>query len=476
MPTLQTIPAEIQVEIISLCDLITKKALRLTCKKLYFAAGVLPLGQVYLAARDRTLSAVQAICNEEIHRTRATGLVIDILMYDENPPQQSGALHALYVAKQHLRKSGQNRWDLRSALMDWRTLYDKQNQCIVVRQGRAPFRDVLLNALSQLENVETISVTDQFCPWYYKEGPLSWDVKSAPFPAASTRSTLGFITMTLMAGLWRTRENRHPKTKSFVAEIFGDPNGLSRIAGLPYDAMFWGVSRLMKNDDSVFRGVFNGFEHISIDISLIRHYEGFGERARSFFASTVKLREKREEWLGIGKMLAGAENLLSLDLRFQDDVLNQEHFEALLGHQHWINLTSLRLFNVSASAETLAQVLENHTNLKTLALIRVGISDDLQTGMGGALTYPIDDLPVWADLAARVGAVLTLESVALFCLLETGVDFIDLRWECRRMPVCRYTDVEEAILSGRVNGWTMQGEYQLRQGMLVCHYPEPDSD
>ena len=101
-------------------------------------------------------------------------------------------------------------------------------------------------------------------------------MKSAPFSAYTTQHTLGMLTMMLMAGLWQTRETRHPKTKSFVAEIFGDPNGYSAIAGLPYDTMFWGVISLMKNDDSVFRGVFNGFERLSIDISHLRYYTGYG--------------------------------------------------------------------------------------------------------------------------------------------------------------------------------------------------------
>ena len=61
--------------------------------------------------------------------------------------------------------------------------------------------------------------------------------------------------------------------------------------------------------------------------------------------------QKREEWLGIGKMMAGADNRLSLDLCFRDGIMDQGYFEALLGHPRWINLTSLRLFNVHASAE-----------------------------------------------------------------------------------------------------------------------------
>ena len=468
MPTLETLPAEIQVLIVRHCDLKTKKAWRQTCKAFYFAVGVLPLGQVYLAARDKTLSAVKNICDEEHYRRMATGLVIDILMYDPHILQDNTKLHAMYVAKQELRNPGQTKWSLSLAKMEFKKLCDNQRRCIVEHQG-SRFRNVLVNALRQLENVETISITDHFSRWYYNEGPLSWDVKYAPFPAYSTAFNLGVLTMILVAGLWQTRETRHPKTKSFVAEIVGDPNGQSEIAGLPYDTMFWGVRSLMKNDDSVFRGVFNGFEHLSIDISHRQHYTGFGENVRRL-ANTVKPWQKREEWLGIGKMLAGAENLLSLNLRFRDGTLDQGHFEALLGHPRWINLTSLRLFNVHASAENLARVLEDHTNLKTLALIRVAISGDLQTtGVVGQVANPIADLEVWDDLARRVASVLTLESVALFCLLEQEENIGESEWLCGRMPVCRYTDVEEAMLSGRTNGWSGQGEYELPQNMVICN-------
>ena len=69
----------------------------------------------------------------------------------------------------------------------------------------------------------------------------------------------------------------------------------------------------MKNDDFVFQGVFNGFEHLSIDISHLRYYTGYGvhvvTRSRG-----VKPEQRREELLGIGKMLAGVEGLLSLNL------------------------------------------------------------------------------------------------------------------------------------------------------------------
>lgn len=102
----------------------------------YFAASVLPLGQVYLAARDKTLSAVQAICNEEHYRRMATGLVIDILMYDEFTCQDNTALHAMYVAKQELRKPGQNEWSLPLAKMEYRQLYDNQRRCIYEHTSR----------------------------------------------------------------------------------------------------------------------------------------------------------------------------------------------------------------------------------------------------------------------------------------------------------------------------------------------------
>ena len=432
----------------------------------------LHLEQVHLAAGKKILSAVQAICNEKHHRRIATGLVIDILMYDELTGQDNTLLHAMYVAKQDLRKLGQ-KWSLSSAKLEHRQLFDNQERCITDRQG-ARFRDVSLNALKQLENVETISMTDRFCDWYYKEGPLSWDVKSVPFPACSTLYTLGCLTMALMNGLWQTRETRHPKTKSFVADIFGDPNGQENTAGLPYDAMFWGVRSLIKKDNSVFRGVFNGFERLPIDISHRRHFKGYGEHIQTM-ARAVKPRQKREEWLGIGKMMAGAENLSSLNLRLRNDVLEQGHFDALLGHLRWINLISLRLFNVHASAENLTRVLEDYTDLKTLALMRIGVSGDLQTiGVAGPLAYSIDDLPVGGDSAGRVAAVLTLKSVALFCLMEVGEHLITSEFRCRRWPLCRYTGVENAILSGRTNEWSEQGEYQLQEDMTMCDEDDQD--
>ena len=471
MLTLKTLPAEIQMHIASLCDLKTRKAWRLTCMTLYRADSVLPLGQVYLAARDKTLTETQAICNDKQYCTKATGLVIDILMYEEVAWQNNSLLRAMYVAKQDLRKPGQ-RWSLSSARSEHSQLFKNQQQCIVQRGGDR-FRKTLLKALKQLENIETITITDKFSEWYYKEGPLSWDVKSAPFPAHSTEYTLGCLTMALMGGLWRTRLTRHVKTKSFVTDILGDSKFQKTIAGLPYDAMFWGVRSFIKNDDSVFQGVFNGFEHLSIDISHRRHYKGYGEHPRTV-AGHVTPRQKREEWLGIGKMIAGAENLLSLDLRFPDDILEEGHFDALLGPSRWINLTSLRLFSVQASAESLTRVLESHTNLKTLVLIRIGISGDLQTtGAAGPLAHPIDDLPVWADLAGRVAAVLTLNAVALFCLTEVG-GHLNQEFRCDLWPECRYTEVENAILSDRINEWNWQGEYQIPEEMTMCNEDDED--
>ena len=326
-----------------------------------------------------------------------------------------------------------------------------------------------MDALNQLENIETISITDRFSEWYYREGPISRDAKFAPFLDVSTAQTLGQLTMMLMAGLWQTRETRQPKTKPFVAEIFGDPNGQSNITGLPYDAMFWGARPLMKNDDSVFRGVFKGFEKLSINISLRRHFTGHGKHAKRF-KFRARPQKVREEWSGIGKMIAGVENLLSLDLRFRDLHLEEGYFEALLGHQSWVNLTSLSLFNLHASAENLARVLEDQKNLKKLVLIRVAILGNLQTtGVVGPLAYPLDELPIWAALAGRVAAVLTLESVALFCLLEADEILFVSRWSCGRMPLCRFIDVEEAILSGRTNEWSAQEENQLRQDMITCN-------
>ena len=108
------------MRIIALCELDTQKAWRQTCRALYLAASVLPLGQVCLAAREKILSAVKAICNEEHYRRMATGLVIDILMYDGLKVQDHNTLHAMYVAKQDLRKPGQNKWSLPLAKMEYR--------------------------------------------------------------------------------------------------------------------------------------------------------------------------------------------------------------------------------------------------------------------------------------------------------------------------------------------------------------------
>ena len=95
------------MQIVGFYDLGTKKAWRAICKTLYFAANILPLGQVYLAARDQTLRAVQGLCSDQRYRTRATGLVIDILMFN-GYTSSDNELHAMYVDKQDLRKAGQN--------------------------------------------------------------------------------------------------------------------------------------------------------------------------------------------------------------------------------------------------------------------------------------------------------------------------------------------------------------------------------
>ena len=334
MPTLMTLSTEIQMQIVGFCDLDTKKVWRATCKALHFAACMLPLSQVYLAAHDQTLRAVQGLCGDQRYRTRATGLVIDILMFNGYAPSDK-ELHTMYVDKQGLRKAGQNIWSLDSARTEYWQLCVAQQGCIIDRQGDR-FRQVLLNCLRELQNVETISMTDQFFRWYYIDGPRSWDMKSAPFPTYSSPYTLGLLTLTLMSGLWQTRETRQPKTKSFVTKILGDINNPRTIAGLPYDAVCWGAKSLIKNDNSVFRGVFNGFEHHSIDISQLRHYRGYGKHVRRL-ANHIKLEKKREEWLGIGKMLVGAENLLSLDLRLQDGILKEAHFEAVSSQSRLIS-------------------------------------------------------------------------------------------------------------------------------------------
>ena len=56
----------------------------------------------------------------------------------------------------------------------------------------------------------------------------------------STVHTLGTFTIALMEKLWETRQTRSPKMNSFIVDIVGDPNGRREVAGLPYDAMFWG--------------------------------------------------------------------------------------------------------------------------------------------------------------------------------------------------------------------------------------------
>ena len=203
MPNLNTLLAEIQVQIVNLCDLSTKKAWRQPCRTLFFAARVLPLNQVYLVARDKTLSTVQAIFNEDYYRKRATGIVIDILIYNINTVGNHTLLPEMYLDKQDLRKPGFNEWNLSKAKTEYSLLYHKQEQCIGYRQG-ARFRAVLTNALRQLENIEKISITDQFSRWSYNDEPLSRDVRFAPFPTYSTLYTLGFLTMMLMAQLWQT--------------------------------------------------------------------------------------------------------------------------------------------------------------------------------------------------------------------------------------------------------------------------------
>ena len=218
----------------------------------------------------------------------------------------------------------------------------------------------------------------------------------------------------------------------------------------------------MKNDDSVFRGVFKGFERLSVDISLRRHYRSFEEHVQTV-ARAVKPAQMCEEWLSIGKMMAGAEDFFSVDLHFPDGILKQVLFKAMLGHQRWINFTSPRLFNVHASADNLAGFLEGYTNLKTLALIRVAIPGDLlMNGVVGPLAYRIDDLLVWGDLAARVAARLTLESVALFCLPEEEVSLSESIWTCGRTPFCWHIDVKEAFFV-----WPYQSKGASR-GRISC--------
>ena len=456
------------MRIVAFCELDTQKAWRATCKALYLAASVLPLGQVYLAAREKTLSAVLAICKDDAYRTKATGLVIDVVVFT-HPKKISDPdmLQAMYLAKHELRKPGFDKWNPSLAMNEYRDLFRGQNRCISEGQGQR-FRGVLEFALTRLENIQTICITNHLSDWYYSDGPLSWDVKFAPFPALSIAQTLGFFTLNLMEELWKTRHTRSPKLKSFIAEIVDDLNGNQELAGLPYDAIYWGVKSMAKKDDSALKAVLCGFEDISMDISLKRLYTGYGEFTKPG-KPDVTLAQKRIEWAGIGKILAGAENLSNLDIRFRDSPLERRYFQDCMASSRWVNLASLHLCNFMASAQILWHVLETHLKLESLVLERALIEGELQP-TGAAPGQPSDH-PVWADIAERVGRVLTLKKVALFCLQEWGEDEdwpLEYRmgtWTCERAPECRFDDLERDMLASRDNEW---GAQDHQKHLLTC--------
>ena len=472
------------MRIVAFCELDTQKAWRETCKALYLAASVLPLGQVYLAAREKTLRAVLAICRDDAYRIKATGLVIDVVVFPlPKAVSDPDALQAMYLAKHELRKPGYDKLKPSLAIHEYRDLFRAQNRCMLENQGDR-FRRVLKIALTRLENIQTIRITNHLSDWYYCDGPLSWDVKFAPFPNLSTAPTLGFFTLNLMEELWRARHTRSPKLKSFVAEIVDDLNGIQDITGLPYDAMYWGVKSMTKQDDSALKEVLFGFETLSMDISLKRFYWGFGE----FFKIGKKeatLAQKRIEWAGVGKILAGAENLSNLDIRFRDYPLERRYFQDCMASSRWVNLTSLHLCNFMASAQTLWHVLETHVKLESLVLERALVEGELQptgavqgqpTGAvqgqpTGAVPWWKADFPVWTDIAERVGALLTLNKVALFCLQEEPDDE-DWRgeyrmsgWTCERSPECRFLELEGEMLAKRVNEWDAQNH---QKHLLTC--------
>ena len=98
------------MQIIGLCDLDDQKASRKTCRALYLAASILPLGQVYLAARAKTLSAALSICKDDDYRKQATGLTIDVIVYVEDAHREPNLLQAMYLVKKELRKPGFRQW------------------------------------------------------------------------------------------------------------------------------------------------------------------------------------------------------------------------------------------------------------------------------------------------------------------------------------------------------------------------------
>ena len=465
---LETLPAEIQVQIIALCDLDGQKAWRQTCRALYLTASGLPYGQVYLAAREKTLSAALSICRDDDHRKRAAGLVIDVVTFAEGAHREPGMLKAMYLAKQELRKPGFDQWKPTLAKKEYGSLCDGQNRCIEEHHARR-FLAVLRIALTRLDNIQTIRMTNRFSDWYYSEGPLSWDVKFAPFPAMSTAKSLGVFTLALFEELWETRQTRSSKIKSLITEIVGDLNAHQEIAGIPYDAIYWGAKFMYKGDDRALEAVLKGFEELSMDISRKRYYTGHG-RFSQRPSQDVTLAQKRIEWVGIGKMIAGAEHLSSLDIRFRDETFDHRFFEDCMTHHHWVNLTTLHLCNFLVTAQDLLKVLETHVKLDLLALERAAIVGELQPN-GAVLGLPAD-LPVWADLAGRVAGVLTLKKVALLCLQEFDGEFGNGQqeysmgsWTCDRAPMCRYGDVEQAMLAGRANKWNEQDH---QKHLLTC--------
>ena len=86
-------------------------------------------------------------------------------------------------------------------------------------------------------------------------------------------------------------------------------------------------------DDSILQLPLKGFEELLIKVSLRRLWSGYGGPANSW-KKHATVAQKRTEWLGIGKIIAGVESLTNLDLRFRDSTLDRRYFKDCFPYLH----------------------------------------------------------------------------------------------------------------------------------------------
>ena len=384
------------------------KQVRQVCREWSLSSEPFLLQRAHSALREGTMDTLRQISDHERLRRHVKQIVVDAQMF-EHIFRDTAERDLREMFDPKFKKQEFKEFNAPRAIEEHIRLYNDQERMATSGQHAAGLR----YALKRMPNATSILVTGAHSTWYFVNGPLSRDVRYAPWPSPPDR--VGILVKTVLAAVWQVRGGQNAARITSLTTELSNPGSLPGLKMMDLTHICGPSSPRLYTTEYLLRNL----KKLSLDVT-----PELGEVATVF-----------------GTMIGNAHRLEELELRCGEDRMWPTMVEKILIHKTWPLLTKLALEAVQMTFAQMTTILAEHRSLKQLHLAFIDIVEGL-----------------WEDMVPFLSS-MRLEGIFLQCLSHHTVSGNPSHCGLS----CRRDDLEARVLGGRINGLKAQTE-------MVCPY------